>query len=154
MKALADATTIVYLSEARPMVFSKLGLITIQQVLEEVKYLVKDPVTFNEITSQLVIVEVLKTKLTGEDESLSIVDSLLIQTAVKGNHSLVSDDMKLLSIAKQNGCKAMHTPRFIESIVGSLIELGEAKEILRELRLYYIRKKAIEVVLRRLEKWR
>ncbi len=126
----------------------------IKEVLDEAKYLIKDPVVLNKVLSKMAPVNAAKSRLVADDEALSQVDSLLIQTASENNFFLVSDDKKLLSIAKANKCRAVTTPRLIEWLAGKSIEKEEAVEMLDRLRETYIRKKAVDVVLRRLGKRR
>ncbi len=155
MKIMVDTSAMVYLSETAPYIFSKVKLATIKEVLHEVKHLVKDPVALSDIDSNFSIIETVRNELPGQDKSLSEVDVLLVQTAASSNSMAISDDKKLVNFAKMNKCKAMTSPQFIEWCASrGQIDKADAIEALEKLELIYVRRKAVGVILKRINKQR
>jgi hypothetical protein len=87
---------------------------------------------------------------------LSPVDRMLLNVAFeKKNVLLVSDDKQVLNVSRQNDIRCASTPQFIAYLVKqSKVDRNDAIEYLKKLLTIHIRKKNVESVIKRLEKWK
>lgn len=152
MKVLVNTTVLVYFSQVRPEFPSRLGVATIGAVASELEHVIGGAEA-KEILEGTDVLQARRSRaLRVEGNWLSDADVALLSTAKETGRLLVTDDKKLLAAARKNNCDALDTPHFIESL-SQKIDKQEALEILERLRRFYLRRKVIDAVVEKIERW-
>ena len=159
MRYVVNATFIINISRTNIGIIENIEIHTIKEIIEEV---------YNELGIRIdehlnikpMSSKISKGKLkisTSKRRYLSAIDIKLLNVAYanKKNCILVTDDKQVRTIAKGNSIRSYTTPQYIGYMIkNKLVTLNEGISFLNDLKGIYIRPKDIEMVLKRIKKWR
>lgn len=155
MQIIVNATFLINIIKTDVRVLKMMNFATLTSIAMEVE---------NELGIKLdeLKVEILKSEKSSPHipenkyKSLSDVDINLINLSFKRRDSctLITDDRLLRWVAKENKIKCFTTPQFMAFLLkNGKISKARCKSFLNLLKETYIRKKDIEKVLDRIERW-
>ena len=159
MQYITNSTFTINMINTNLGMFGNLDLVTVQDVLVETGY--ETGIDLDRAVS----VEILpssakldKIDVPGPKQKLlSATDKKLLNLGWKNKRSsiLITDDKVLRAAAKSNKIRTYTTPQFIAYLVknGTLTKKN-GLEFLEKLQNTYIRPKDIDIVIKRIKKWR
>lgn len=159
MQFVVNSTFLINIINTDISIINDIKFTTIPEVLAEVSY-----ETGIEVDNELNI-NVLSSKVKHErirfmekkQRLLSSTDKKLLNLSLKNKRSssLITDDKQLRSIAKENKIRCYTTPQLIAFMIKKeLCNKKRGTEYLQKLKDVYIRPSDIDMVLKRIDKWR
>jgi len=159
MQYIVNATFLINTIKINIGIIESIELNTIQDVIKEVEIELGIGIK-NEINIKILTVRDKKNQINipkSKHRMLSFTDLKLLKTAYKCRKSciLVTDDKQIRSIARSFQIRCYTTPLFIAFMIkNNLVSKDNGISFLSNLKEYYIRPKDIEIILKRIKKWR